>query len=160
MLEGLKVDALGLNCGFGPDVMKTFLPRLREVTSLPIVVNPNAGLPVVVDGRTCFQVSPQEFAGIMEEIAQDGVSVMGGCCGTTPAHIHALVEQCKNILPMELTDKNRSVVSSYTHAVVLNQRPKIIGERINPTGKSRFKQALRDNDLEYIYKEALAKSQD
>lgn len=155
MLEGLKVDALGLNCGFGPDVMKTFLPRLREVTSLPIVVNPNAGLPVVVDGRTCFQVSPQEFAGIMEEIAQDGVSVMGGCCGTTPAHIHALVEQCKNILPMELTDKNRSVVSSYTHAVVLNQRPKIIGERINPTGKSRFKQALRDNDLEYIYKEAL-----
>lgn len=155
MLEGLKVDALGLNCGFGPDVMKTFLPRLREVTSLPIVVNPNAGLPVVVDGRTCFQVSPQEFASIMEEIAQDGVSVMGGCCGTTPAHIHALVEQCKNILPMELTDKNRSVVSSYTHAVVLNQRPKIIGERINPTGKSRFKQALRDNDLEYIYKEAL-----
>ncbi len=155
MLEGLKVDALGLNCGFGPDVMKNFLPRLREVTSLPIVVNPNAGLPVVVDGRTCFQVSPEEFAGIMEEIAQDGVSVMGGCCGTTPAHIHALVERCKNILPMNLTDKNRSVVSSYTHAVVLNQRPKIIGERINPTGKSRFKQALRDNDLEYIYKEAL-----
>lgn len=155
MLEGLKVDALGLNCGFGPDVMKNFLPRLREVTSLPIVVNPNAGLPVVVDGRTCFQVSPEEFAGIMEEIAQDGVSVMGGCCGTTPAHIHALVERCKNILPMKLTDKNRSVVSSYTHAVVLNQRPKIIGERINPTGKSRFKQALRDNDLEYIYKEAL-----
>lgn len=155
MLEGLKVDALGLNCGFGPDVMKNFLPRLREVTSLPIVVNPNAGLPVVVDGRTCFQVSPEEFAGIMEEIAQDGVSVMGGCCGTTPAHIHALVERCKNILPMKLTDKNRSVVSSYTHAVVLDQRPKIIGERINPTGKSRFKQALRDNDLEYIYKEAL-----
>ncbi len=155
MLEGLKVDALGLNCGFGPDVMKNFLPRLREVTSLPIVVNPNAGLPVVVDGRTCFQVSPEEFAGIMEEIAQDGVSVMGGCCGTTPAHIHALVERCKNILPMKLTDKNRSVVSSYTHAVVLDQRSKIIGERINPTGKSRFKQALRDNDLEYIYKEAL-----
>lgn len=155
MLEGLKVDALGLNCGFGPDVMKNFLPRLREVTSLPIVVNPNAGLPVVVDGRTCFQVGPEEFAGIMEEIAQDGVSVMGGCCGTTPAHIHALVERCKDILPMKLTDKNRSVVSSYTHAVVLDQRPKIIGERINPTGKSRFKQALRDNDLEYIYKEAL-----
>lgn len=156
MLEGLRVDALGLNCGFGPDVMKNFLPRLREITSLPIVVNPNAGLPVVVDGRTCFQVSPEEFAGIMEEIAHDGVSVMGGCCGTTPAHIHALVEQCRNILPMELTDKNRFVVSSYTHAVVLDQRPKIIGERINPTGKSRFKQALRDNDLEYIYKEALA----
>ena len=82
--------------------------------------------------------------------------MMGGCCGTTPAHIQALVEDCRDIPAMALTDKQRSVVSSYTHAVVLDERPKIIGERINPTGKSRFKQALRENDLEYIYKEALA----
>ncbi len=156
MLEGLRVDALGLNCGFGPDVMQGFLPRLREITSLPIVVNPNAGLPVVVDGRTCFQVGPEEFAGVMKKIAGDGISVMGGCCGTTPAHLRALIESCRELTPMPLTDKNRSVVSSYTHAVELNGRPKIIGERINPTGKSRFKQALRDHDLEYIYKEALA----
>lgn len=156
MLEGLRVDALGLNCGFGPDVMRGFLPRLREITSLPIVVNPNAGLPVVVDGRTCFQVGPEEFAGVMKEIASDGISVMGGCCGTTPAHLRELIESCRELTPMTLTDKNRSVVSSYTHAVEFNGRPKIIGERINPTGKSRFKQALRDHDLEYIYKEALA----
>ncbi len=156
MLEGLRVDALGLNCGFGPDIMKKFLPRLREITSLPIVVNPNAGLPVVVDGKTSFHVGPEEFAGIMKEIAQDGVSVLGGCCGTTPAHLHALVESCRDIPAMVLTDKNRSVVSSYTHAVEMDQHPKIIGERINPTGKSRFKQALREQDLEYIYKEALA----
>lgn len=156
MLEGLRVDALGLNCGFGPDVMQRFLPRLREVTSLPIVLNPNAGLPVVVDGKTSFHVGPEEFSGIMKEIALEGVSVMGGCCGTTPAHIRALVEACRDIPAMELTDKQRSVVSSYTHAVVLDERPKIIGERINPTGKSRFKQALRENDLEYIFKEALA----
>ena len=156
MLEGLRVDALGLNCGFGPDVMQGFLPRLREVTSLPIVLNPNAGLPVVVDGKTSFHVRPEEFAGIMKVIALEGVSVLGGCCGTTPAHIRALVEACRDIPAMELTDKQRSVVSSYTHAVVFDERPKIIGERINPTGKSRFKQALRENDLEYIYKEALA----
>lgn len=156
MLEGLKVDALGLNCGFGPDVMQGFLPKLREVCSLPIVVNPNAGLPVVVDGKTCFHVGPEEFAQVMKEIALEGVSVMGGCCGTTPAHIKALVETCKDIPPLQITDKNRSVISSYTHAVVFDQRPKIIGERINPTGKSRFKQALREKDLEYIYKEALA----
>lgn len=156
MLEGLRVDAIGLNCGFGPDVMKEFLPKLREVCSLPIVVNPNAGLPVVVDGKTCFHVGPEEFAGIMTEIAEEGISVMGGCCGTTPAHIKALVESCKGKKPLAITDKGRSVVSSYTHAVVLNNRPKIIGERINPTGKSRLKQALRENDLEYIYKEALA----
>lgn len=156
MLEGLRVDAIGLNCGFGPDVMKEFLPKLREVCSLPIVVNPNAGLPVVVDGRTCFHVGPEEFAGIMTEIAEEGISVLGGCCGTTPAHIRALVESCKGKKPLAITDKERSVVSSYTHAVVLDNRPKIIGERINPTGKSRLKQALRENDLEYIYKEALA----
>lgn len=156
MLEGLRVDAIGLNCGFGPDVMKEFLPKLREVCSLPIVVNPNAGLPVVVDGKTCFHVGPEEFASIMTEIADEGISVMGGCCGTTPAHIKALVEKCKGKKPLEITDKGRSVVSSYTHAVVLDSRPKIIGERINPTGKSRLKQALRENDLEYIYKEALA----
>lgn len=156
MLEGLRVDAIGLNCGFGPDVMKEFLPKLREICSLPIVVNPNAGLPVVVDGKTCFHVDSEEFASIMEEIAKDGISVLGGCCGTTPAHINALVERCRDMKPMELTEKDKSVVSSYSHAVVFDDRPKIIGERINPTGKSRFKQALRENDLEYIYKEALA----
>lgn len=156
MLEGLRVDAIGLNCGFGPDVMKEFLPKLREVCSLPIVVNPNAGLPVVVDGKTCFHVGPEEFAKIMTEIAEEGISVMGGCCGTTPVHIKALVESCKGKKPLVIADKERSVVSSYTHAVVLDERPKIIGERINPTGKSRLKQALRENDLEYIYKEALA----
>lgn len=156
MLEGLRVDAIGLNCGFGPDVMKEFLPELRKVCSLPIVVNPNAGLPVVVDGKTCFHVGPKEFAKIMTEIADGGVSALGGCCGTTPAHIKALVENCKGKKPLEITDKERSVVSSYTHAVVLDKCPKIIGERINPTGKSRLKQALREKDLEYIYKEALA----
>lgn len=156
MLEGLRVDAIGLNCGFGPDVIKGFLPKLREICSLPIVVNPNAGLPAVVDGKTCFQVGAEEFAEIMTEIAEEGISVMGGCCGTTPAHIAALVKSCKGKKPLVITDKQRSVVSSYTHAVVLDNRPKIIGERINPTGKSRLKQALRENDLEYIYKEALA----
>lgn len=156
LLEGLGADALGLNCGFGPDVMQKFLPRLRELTSLPIVVNPNAGLPSVVDGKTCFHVGAKEFAAVMKEIALDGASILGGCCGTTPAHLAALVEACSGIPPLAVSDKNRSMVSSYTHAVEFNDRPKIIGERINPTGKSRFKQALRDQDLEYIYKEALA----
>ncbi|MCI9530199.1 MAG: dihydropteroate synthase [Lachnospiraceae bacterium] len=156
MLEGLRVDAIGLNCGFGPDVMKGFLPKLREICSLPLVLNPNAGLPVVVDGKACFQVEPGVFAIVMKEIAQEGVSVLGGCCGTTPSHIQALVEACKGMEPLAVTDKNRSVVSSYTHAVAFGDRPRIIGERINPTGKPRFKQALREKDMEYIYREALA----
>lgn len=159
MLEGLRVDALGLNCGFGPDTMKKFLPRLRECCSLPIVLNPNAGLPVVVDGKTSYLVEPKEFASVMKEIALEGISALGGCCGTTPAHIEALVQACQGIPPLRVTDKNRSVVSSYTHAVPFGSRPRIIGERINPTGKSRFKQALREKDLEYIYKEALAQQE-
>lgn len=159
MLEGLRVDAIGLNCGFGPDIMKEFLPKLREICSIPIVLNPNAGLPVVVDGRTSYLVEPEEFAAVMEGIALDGVSILGGCCGTTPAHIRALVDRCKGIAPLTITKKGRSVVSSYTHAVVLDDHPKIIGERINPTGKSRLKQALREQDLEYIYKEALAQQE-
>lgn len=156
MLEGLRVDAIGFNCGLGPVQMQKLLPELHRVCSLPIVINPNAGLPVVVDGQTMFNVDPEEFALVMKEIALSGASVLGGCCGTTPEHIKATIALCKDIKPIEIIDKGLSVISSYSHAVELNNRPKIIGERINPTGKSRFKQALRDNDLEYILKEALA----
>lgn len=159
MLEGLRVDAIGFNCGLGPVQMKKLLPKLRETTSLPIVVNPNAGLPVVVDGQTMFKVDAGEFASLMKNIAADGVSVLGGCCGTTPEHIRQMINACKDIKPAKLTDKGLSLVSSYSHAVELNNKPKIIGERINPTGKSRFKQALRDDDLEYILKEALTQQE-
>jgi len=155
MLEGLRVDAIGFNCGLGPVQMKKLLPELHRVCSLPIVINPNAGLPVVVDGKTMFNVDPEEFAHLMKEIATSGASILGGCCGTTPEHLKATIELCKDIKPMEIKDKGLSVISSYSHTVEFNNRPKIIGERINPTGKSRFKQALRDNDLEYILKEAL-----
>ncbi|WP_099468504.1 homocysteine S-methyltransferase family protein [Konateibacter massiliensis] len=155
LLEGLRVDAIGFNCGLGPVQMQKLLPELHRVCSLPIVMNPNAGLPVVVDGQTMFNVGPDEFAGVMKEIAESGASVLGGCCGTTPEHIKAVISMCKDIKPLKAEDKGLSVISSYSHAVELNNRPKIIGERINPTGKSRFKQALRDNDLEYILKEAL-----
>jgi 5-methyltetrahydrofolate--homocysteine methyltransferase len=155
MLEGLRVDAIGFNCGLGPVQMQKLLPELHKVCSIPIVINPNAGLPVVVDGKTMFNVDADEFATLMKEIAMSGASILGGCCGTTPAHLKATINLCKDIKPMELVDKNLPVISSYSHTVEFNNRPKIIGERINPTGKSRFKQALRDNDLEYILKEAL-----
>lgn len=155
LLEGLRVDAIGFNCGLGPVQMKKLLPELHKVCSLPIVINPNAGLPVVVDGQTMFNVGADEFASLMKDIALSGVSIIGGCCGTTPEHMKAAIELCKNIKPIELVDKGLSVISSYSHTVEFNNRPKIIGERINPTGKSRFKQALRDNDIEYILKEAL-----
>ncbi len=159
MLEGLGVDAIGFNCGLGPEQMKKLLPQLTACCSLPIVMNPNAGLPVVVNGQTTFEVEPEEFAQSMRTLVEMGASVVGGCCGTTPLHIKRVVELCKNIEIAPVTDKKLTVVSSYNHAVYFTKKPLIIGERINPTGKSKFKQALRDHDMEYLYKEGLVQEE-
>lgn len=159
MLEGLGVDAIGFNCGLGPEQMKKLLPQLTACCSLPIVMNPNAGLPVVVNGQTTFEVEPEEFAQSMRTLVEMGASVVGGCCGTTPSHIKRVVELCKNIEIAPVTDKKLTVVSSYNHAVYFTKKPLIIGERINPTGKSKFKQALRDHDMEYLYKEGLVQEE-
>jgi 5-methyltetrahydrofolate--homocysteine methyltransferase len=155
MLEGLGVSAIGFNCGLGPEQMKKLLPQLTKCCSLPIVINPNAGLPVVVNGSTMYNVEPDEFATSVKALVEMGASAVGGCCGTTPAHIKRVVELCKDMDIAPIVDKNLTVVSSYNHAVYFTRKPLIIGERINPTGKSKFKQALRDHDMEYIYKEGL-----
>lgn len=159
MLEGLGVDAIGFNCGLGPEQMKNLLPQLTACCSLPIVINPNAGLPVVVNGQTVYNVEPDAFAGSVRTLVEMGASAVGGCCGTTPAHIRRVVELCGKMNIQPITDKQLTVVSSYNHAVYFTRKPLIIGERINPTGKSKFKQALRDHDMEYIYKEGLAQEE-
>lgn len=159
MLEGLGVDAIGFNCGLGPEQMKRLLPQLTQCCSLPIVINPNAGLPVVVNGQTIFNVEPDAFAQSVKTLVEMGASAVGGCCGTTPAHIRRVVELCGDMDIKPVSDKEMTVVSSYNHAVYFTRKPLIIGERINPTGKSKFKQALRDHDMEYIYKEGLAQEE-
>lgn len=159
MLEGLGVDAVGFNCGLGPEQMKELLPQLTACCSLPIVINANAGLPVVVNGQTVFHVAPEEFAQSVRTLVEMGASAVGGCCGTTPAHISRVVALCKDLEIQPVTDKGLTVVSSYNHAVYFTRKPLIIGERINPTGKSKFKQALRDHDMEYIYKEGLVQEE-
>lgn len=159
MLEGLGVDAIGFNCGLGPEQMLKLLPELTACCSIPIVINPNAGLPSVVNGKTVFNIEPEEFARKVKVLVENGASAVGGCCGTTPEHIRKLVEECKNMKLLPITDKNLTVVSSYNHAVYFTRKPLIIGERINPTGKSKFKQALRDHDMEYIYKEGLTQEE-
>ena len=155
MLEGLGVDALGVNCGLGPDLMFPIVKRLTEVASVPIVVNPNAGLPRTEGGRTVFDVGPDEFAAEMKKIASLGVQVMGGCCGTTPEHIRKTIEAVRPLEFKENTFKEYTVISSFSTAVTVDKKPIIIGERINPTGKKRFKQALRDADYDYILSQAL-----
>lgn len=156
MLESLGVDVIGLNCGLGPKQMIEYVKELRKWTSLPIAIQPNAGLPVSVNGKTVFNVEPEEFAQDMKEIAKLGVSYLGGCCGTTPEHIRQMIALCKDIPANVPEPKNYCLVSSYSETVDLGEKPKIIGERINPTGKKLFKEALRRNDIDYIIKEGIA----
>lgn len=159
LLEGLGADAVGFNCGLGPKQMIKLMPALTESTSLPMLIQPNAGLPVVVNGETVFNVEPDEFAEDVKKLVELGASAVGGCCGTTPEHLKRVVEVCNDISLKPITKKNKTVISSYTHAVEFGDKPLIIGERINPTGKKRFQQALRENDIEYILKEGLAQEE-
>ena len=152
LLEGLRVDALGLNCGLGPVQMKEILKDLLKVTSLPVIVNPNAGLPRSENGVTVYDIDADRFAEVMEEIASMGACILGGCCGTTPEHIEKLSKRCKNVPLVWPKVQKRTVISSYSQAVEIGGKTVIIGERINPTGKSKFKQALRDGNLDYILK--------
>ena len=155
MLEGLKVDAIGINCGFGPAQMLPIAERLVKCSSLPIVVNPNAGLPRTENGMTVYDVDPEEFSCVMEDIAKLGVHVMGGCCGTTPAHIGKMIKKVKALPFTEPVYKNETYVTSFADCVKIGKKPVIIGERINPTGKKKLQQALRDNNTDYILTEAL-----
>lgn len=159
MVEGLGVDAIGFNCGLGPKQMIGLVKELRKHTSLPIIVMPNAGLPESVNGKTVYNVSPEEFAQDMKEIALLGVSYLGGCCGTTPEHIKEMISLCSGIDDNVPEKKNETVVTSYSTAVTIDKKPVVIGERINPTGKKLFKEALRNNDIDYIVKEGLSQQE-
>ncbi len=157
ILEGLGVNALGVNCSLGPEQMLPIAQRLVNAASIPVIVNPNAGLPRVEDGKTVYDVGPEEFAGIMEQIADLGIQVAGGCCGTTPAHIHLLKERILKNHPFKpQTHKHRTVVTSFSHVVEIGPRPVVIGERINPTGKKKFQEALKNHDIESILQVGLS----
>ena len=155
LLEGLGVDVLGINCGLGPVQMKGIVEELLSVSSTPVLVNPNAGLPRSENGETVYDIDAVRFGEVMEEIVKMGAVIVGGCCGTGPEHIRETVKRCKDLPVMWPEKKNLLVVSSYSQAVVFDKKTVIIGERINPTGKSKFKQALRDHNLEYILREGV-----
>lgn len=156
VVEGLGADVIGFNCGLGPKQMIPLVEELEKYTSTPIMVNPNAGLPESVNGETVYNVDPDEFSDLMAQIADLGVSYLGGCCGTTPAHIKALIEKTKNIPDIPPSKKNFTFVTSYSQSVELGEKSAVIGERINPTGKKLLKQALRDRDMDYILREGIS----
>ncbi|HCK44383.1 MAG TPA: homocysteine methyltransferase [Ruminococcaceae bacterium] len=156
VVEGLGADVIGFNCGLGPKQMIPLVEELEKYTSTPIMVNPNAGLPESVNGETVYNVDPDEFSDLMAQIADLGVSYLGGCCGTTPAHIKALIEKTKNIPDVPPSKKNFTFVTSYSQSVELGEKSAVVGERINPTGKKLLKQALRDRDMDYILREGIS----
>jgi len=159
MLEGLRVDAIGINCSLGPDKMLPVVKEYVKHSSLPIIVNPNAGLPKVVDGKTVFETTADEFADLMKEIAISGATILGGCCGTTPEYIAKTIERVKSVDYALPKAKNKTVISSYTNAVEISAKPELIGERINPTGKKKLKEALKNNDLNYILNEGISQAE-
>lgn len=151
--EGLGVDAVGFNCGLGPDLVAKLLPRARRVTDLPLIANPNAGLPVEKDGKTVFTTGPEEFADYMLDVYREGGAVLGGCCGTDPTYIHLVAERTKGLKPIsaqQISEEKVTAVTGYGAPVYFGNEPVLIGERINPTGKPLLKEALRNGDMDYI----------
>ena len=159
MLEGMGADAIGLNCSLGPKALAPIARKYLKYASVPVILKPNAGLPRVDEGITVYDVSSEEFAEDVSSLIGEGVRITGGCCGTTPEYISALVKKSAGIEPVAITEKNYSCVSSYTHAVFFGEKCVLIGERINPTGKKRFKEALRANDIDYILKEGISQQE-
>ena len=157
-LEGLGVDGIGLNCGLGPDQMLVLLKEMTEYSSTPIFIQPNAGLPVSVNGETVYNVTPEEFAEKQLKILENGACALGGCCGTNPMHIKAMIDLCKGREIKEIAKKNYTAVSSYSKSIFFEGKPIIVGERINPTGKRLLKEALRNNDMDYIFREGVSQT--
>lgn len=151
-LDGLGVDAMGINCSLGPVDLYPVVEELSKITDTPIVVKPNAGLPDPVTNT--YDVLPQDFAVQLAEFAEYGVQVVGGCCGTTPEYIREVKEHFAHLKRTVRTAEPMAAVCSATDTVIINQ-PRIIGERINPTGKKKFKEALLNDDIDYILNQAI-----
>lgn len=155
MLEGMGVDAIGANCSLGPKQLMVVMDALLKYCSVPVAFKPNAGLPKSDGKVTYYDVDAEEFAQDIKLAVANGVRIVGGCCGTTPEYIKKVCELTRDMRPKEIEKKTYSVCTSYNKAVFFGEKPILIGERINPTGKKRFKQALLENDIGYILQEAV-----
>ncbi len=158
MFEGMGADAIGANCSLGPKQLQGVAQMLLQRASIPVLMKPNAGLPKTDGERTYYDVDETQFASEIRDLVEKGVRLIGGCCGTTPAYIQAVKRAIADCKPMPIQKKNITCVSSYTHTVDIDA-PVIIGERINPTGKKRFKQALLDGEMDYALLEALSQKE-
>ena len=149
VLQSLGADAVGINCSTGPKEMKSLVKSMLDYAKVPIFAKPNNGKPELIDGKTTYKMTPDEFAELTRDLVDLGVSAVGGCCGTTPKHIAALKSLIRGVVPTSISPKNKSVLSSETKVVNIdiNGRFMVIGERINPTGKKKLQEDLKNNSL-------------
>lgn len=155
VLEGLGVDVLGVNCSLGPKQLQPIVDEILSYATIPVMIQPNAGLPKLRDGETVYDLTASEFAEEIKIMASKGVSVFGGCCGTDPDFIRTVKENLKDLKPLKLENKKLTTACSFKNTVIIGEGVKIIGERINPTGKKKLKEALRNKDIDYIISEAI-----
>lgn len=159
-LEALSVDALGINCSLGPTTLRPILQKMLEVTSCPVIVQANAGLPQIVEGVTTYPVGPEEYCTAVSEMIGDGASVIGGCCGTSPDHIRALAQLIAGKTPHKRSYRRLASLASARECVELDGSGfAVVGERINPTGRPDLKDALLDEEYDDIVDEALSQVQ-
>lgn len=159
LLEGLGVDALGINCSLGPKELMPIVEEVLKYSSIPVIVQANAGLPRIINNQTIYDITPEEYGYYIKEMAQKGVRIIGGCCGTNDKFIKKIVEELKGLKPKKVEPKRITAVCSATKTVILGQEVRIIGERINPTGKKKFKEALKNNNIDYILTEAISQQE-
>ena len=155
VVQGLGADVLGVNCSRGPKELQTIVEKILKYSQIPVMVQANAGLPKIIDGEVCFDTPIVEYSKEIQIMAKKGVAIFGGCCGTTPEYIKDIISQLKHLNPNIPNVKRLTCASSASQTVILGEEVKIIGERINPTGKKKLKEALKENNIDYIIKEAI-----
>ncbi len=157
ILEGLGVDVLGVNCSLGPDELGDIVERILASAHVPVMVQPNAGLPCMIDGHTHYTITPDHFAESIQRFIDMGVSIIGGCCGTTPEFISLLSGFDKTL--HRRNNPQETKVSSGQKTVTLDRRIVVCGERLNPTGKKKLKRALKNKQFDEVVLEAIKQEQ-
>lgn len=159
VVEGLGVDVLGVNCSLGPKELQPVVDELIKYSSTPIMVQANAGLPKYVNESIHYDIVPDDFSREIKIMAEKGAVIFGGCCGTTPEYISSLIMSLDRLKPLKTPKRHFTTATSSSKTVFLGDEVKIIGERINPTGKKMLREALRANNVDYVMREAIAQQE-
>ncbi len=158
-LEGIGVDALGINCSLGPKEMEPILRRILDISRKPVIIEPNAGLPVYAAGKTTYSVTPEEFGLYIRDFVRAGAAIVGGCCGTTPEYIRKVSDTLAGEKAGLRKNRPATRITSGSLCVTIGERVTVCGERLNPTGKKKLKEALLHERYDEVVLEAISQEQ-